>query len=837
MSEAGNSRDIGTNSFSQNNNDTLTRPPSLPTTHVVEDVEALRHLIGNAAHDLKTPLASFMTGTDIILKTVQAMEEIIVESDATEIRYSQASTSFDDFPQDADQLNLTNNSVSSELCSSISTIKACLQDIINTNQFMLMSINRCIDYTKSTDGLKLKPKYDTIDLLDTLRLPIICMRNTQESCTIYMNPLNPVIPSPQNNNQSIICSHIITDKQWLQENVLCLLSNAVKYSSGGDVSVTVSLVQDTGNANNDITGCQDKQRSLSMMTTIGGESPATPLVKTVSTSALSSASCETILPTPEVILTEAALQTHHTSLQKNNDHNSNGIAGDFLRVEVQDCGIGVPEHMRENLFHPFKQTQKLAGGTGLGLYSLAKRIEALGGRYGVTARSDNQPGSVFFFTIPYRPDWVSHEEAIAAAAAITACTSLSSNTIMDDVNVDSAYADIMKNPNERKTEAVISDSLRKILIEIPPLDIIPESTSNQPASSHHSNHHHNHHHHHSHPHGQLIHTPSFPQSHSRRDSLNSARSLSDENNIFSHSPSTVGTPISFIGRNSRENFTVGTPPSASQTSHPQFPMGKILLVEDSQTIGKMTVAVLTRKGFQVEWVVNGVLAVEKLCQLPVTLTNQSSTESLHVSSDHNAGYVSSISKNPQHHTAIFCHPRSQPYDAVLMDLQMPIMDGLEATKRIREFEAKHRIHRQVIVGLSANSDQETIDTARNVGFDAFMDKPINVDILLEMMGKSPRSGNETLRDSGSGSGSSGGRTGTNQESSRLGVFSPQPPHHQHSHHPVSHSHGSVIRQKSLLTAILDSDNLPQNNDNPTQNTVHACRSSPRAQEALLSENV
>ena len=40
----------------------------------------------------------------------------------------------------------------------------------------------------------------------------------------------------------------------------------------------------------------------------------------------------------------------------------------------------------------------------LGLYSLSKRIEALGGEYGVCDRSDGNQGSMFWFTFPYRPD-------------------------------------------------------------------------------------------------------------------------------------------------------------------------------------------------------------------------------------------------------------------------------------------------------------------------------------------------------------------------------------------------------------------------------------------------
>jgi len=46
----------------------------------------------------------------------------------------------------------------------------------------------------------------------------------------------------------------------------------------------------------------------------------------------------------------------------------------------------------------------MAGGTGIGLYSLSKRVASLNGSYGIRSRDDGQPGSVFFFTAPYRPD-------------------------------------------------------------------------------------------------------------------------------------------------------------------------------------------------------------------------------------------------------------------------------------------------------------------------------------------------------------------------------------------------------------------------------------------------
>jgi CheY-like chemotaxis protein len=60
----------------------------------------------------------------------------------------------------------------------------------------------------------------------------------------------------------------------------------------------------------------------------------------------------------------------------------------------------------------------------------------------------------------------------------------------------------------------------------------------------------------------------------------------------------------------------------------------------------------------------------------------------------------------------------QPFDLVLMDIQMPVMDGLEATRRIRA-----RGERVPIIGLSGNARQEHVDAALAAGMQQYLVKP------------------------------------------------------------------------------------------------------------------
>ena len=77
-----------------------------------------------------------------------------------------------------------------------------------------------------------------------------------------------------------------------------------------------------------------------------------------------------------------------------------------------------------------------------------------------------------------------------------------------------------------------------------------------------------------------------------------------------------------------------------------------------------------------------------------------------------------------------------PFDRVLMDLHMPGMDGLEATRRIRLFEAEDDSPRTRIVALTANASAEDREASLAAGMDGFLVKPLDRDRLAAALATS-----------------------------------------------------------------------------------------------------
>jgi CheY-like chemotaxis protein len=71
-----------------------------------------------------------------------------------------------------------------------------------------------------------------------------------------------------------------------------------------------------------------------------------------------------------------------------------------------------------------------------------------------------------------------------------------------------------------------------------------------------------------------------------------------------------------------------------------------------------------------------------------------------------------------------------PHQAVLMDLQMPVMDGFEATRRIRALQAQRGDSPSAIIVVSANCLDEHVAAGRDAGADCHMAKPISAAALI-----------------------------------------------------------------------------------------------------------
>lgn len=120
--------------------------------------------------------------------------------------------------------------------------------------------------------------------------------------------------------------------------------------------------------------------------------------------------------------------------------------------------------------------------------------------------------------------------------------------------------------------------------------------------------------------------------------------------------------------------------------------GQVLLAEDNEINAIVAEASLTQLGLQVERVANGVEVVERVCQT-----------------------------------------RTPRPDLVLLDCQMPEMDGFEAARRIREHEAEQGLPRLPVIALTANVFPEDREQCRAAGMDDFLAKPFSNEQLREIL--------------------------------------------------------------------------------------------------------
>lgn len=116
---------------------------------------------------------------------------------------------------------------------------------------------------------------------------------------------------------------------------------------------------------------------------------------------------------------------------------------------------------------------------------------------------------------------------------------------------------------------------------------------------------------------------------------------------------------------------------------------QILLVEDNDLVHDLVRAIMERVGIDIDICLNGAEAV-------VAVQNKA-------------------------------------YDVVLMDIQMPIMDGLEATRRIRQLGGD--MQELPIIAMSANSHPEDVEMGHKAGMNAHLGKPIDKELLYKTLSR------------------------------------------------------------------------------------------------------
>jgi CheY-like chemotaxis protein/nitrogen-specific signal transduction histidine kinase len=83
--------------------------------------------------------------------------------------------------------------------------------------------------------------------------------------------------------------------------------------------------------------------------------------------------------------------------------------------------------------------------------------------------------------------------------------------------------------------------------------------------------------------------------------------------------------------------------------------------------------------------------------------------------------------------AVAAYTSGQTFDCVLMDMRMPRVDGMEATRQIRAWEARHSIARCPIVAITANAYEDDRRVCLDAGMDDFLSKPIMLPRLESLL--------------------------------------------------------------------------------------------------------
>ncbi len=382
----------------------------------------------------------------------------------------------------------------------------------------------------------------------------------------------------------------------------------------------------------------------------------------------------------------------HVVLESEDDH------GAVMRFTVRDSGIGIPAPVLEQLFSPFTQadpsTTRKHGGTGLGLSIAKGLVEAMGGQMG--AESSVGKGSRFWFTLPLRKgEHVASELDNLELGNIVGVRVLG----VDDSETNrKVMAGMLESWGCRHTEVAGAKealaALRAAVADGDPyrvavLDMcMPEMDGEELAQ-------------------EIKSDPALAATGLVMMTSVGARGDASRMERVGFAAYLV-KPVrqshfydclaAVVGPEGREGGAVGEERDASGriiTRHTLAERARrrarILLAEDNLVNQKVAIKALEKLGYSADTANDGAQALQAT--------------------------------------------RDKRYDLILMDVQMPVMDGLEATRQIRDGHSGSLNPAVTIVALTAHAMAGDKERCLNMGMDDYLAKPIKAAELQEVISR------------------------------------------------------------------------------------------------------
>jgi len=359
-----------------------------------------------------------------------------------------------------------------------------------------------------------------------------------------------------------------------------------------------------------------------------------------------------------------------------------------LHFSVRDTGIGIPPERMNRLFQSFSQvdtsTSRKYGGTGLGLAISRRLSEMMGGE--MHAHSDGPgKGSIFMFTIRAQPARLAQRKPARAAKGIQQALQGKRVLIVDDngtnrriLNIQTTKWGMIPREAERPREALkwlqAGEKFDLIITDMhmPDLDGLMFTREARKLQDRQAL--------------PIVLMSSLGRRELGAEDLDFAAYLTKP-----LKPSALFDTLAAIfarrlaaPRVERQKVVID---GELATRHPL----RILLAEDNQVNQKLALRILEQMGYRADVASNGLEAVESI--------------------------------------------ERQVYDVILMDVQMPDMDGLEATRSIRKLPDATQPH---IIAMTANAMEGDREMCLAAGMDDYVSKPIRVNELVDSLMKAKR---------------------------------------------------------------------------------------------------